>query len=189
LGKKHSQKTKDKISKSNKNRLLTNEQKEKMSKGASYKRSKITIEKMSKRMIGSKISINTKLKLAAYNLKRTRPNSIIEIKNGKVYIDEYEYIKGQKTLLEQKIFEKEKAIRKEIGNDKRRLAMTGKVLTDERKEKISKSLKGLKRTPEQNLANSQRQKGIKRSEEFKQKLIDFNKRKKEKLWVVSQNFL
>lgn len=49
---------------------------------------------------------------------------------------------------------------------------------NEQKEKISKSLKGLKRTLEQNLANSNRQKGIKRSEAFKKKLRDYHKSKK-----------
>jgi|GEM_PF-3174999 len=179
LGKKLTQKTKDKISKLNKDRVLTNEQKEKMSKGGSIMRTQATKDKMSKRRLGYKISSNAKLKLAAYNLKRTRPHSFIEIKNDKVYIDGYEYVKGKRTPLEQEIFLKEKQKRKIEGIEKRKISLIGKKRTQEQKEKISKSLKGLKRTPEQNLANSLRQKGIKRSEEFKQKLRDYHKRKKE----------
>lgn len=189
LGKKHSKETKDKISIANKSRLITNEQKEKMSKAASYHRSIETRDKMSKSRIGFKISDEAKLKLAAFNLKRVRPNNLIEIKNGKVFIDGYEYIKGKRTPLEQEIFEIEKAKRKSDGIEKRKIALTGKKRSKEQKEKISKSLKGLKRTPEQNLANSQRQKGIKRSDEFKKKLRDYHKRKKEQLWRGSQNCL
>jgi group I intron endonuclease len=176
LGKKLMQKTKDKISKLNRDRVLTSQQKEKMSKGGSIVRTQATKDKMSKSRLGYKISNDAKLKLAAYNLKRTRPNSLIEIKNDKVYIDGYEYVKGKRTPLEQEIFWKEKQKRKIEGIEKRRISLTGKKRTQEQKEKISISLKGLKRTPEQNLANSQRQKGIKRSEEFKQKLRDYYKR-------------
>jgi group I intron endonuclease len=181
LGKMLTTEHKNKIKDSLNNRLIDNEQRKKMSVSASYKRSKETKEKMSQSRRGFKISSNAKLKLAAYNLKRTRPNSLIEIKNGKVYIDGYEYVKGKRTPLEQEIFLKEKQKRKIEGIEKRKISLTGKKRTQEQKEKISISLKGLKRTPEQNLANSQRQKGMKRSEEFKQKLRDYYKRKRENL--------
>ena len=104
---------------------------------------------------------------------------MIEIKNEKVYIDGYEYVKGKRIPPEQEIFEKEKAIRKAEGIKKRVKSMTGRKASLETRQKISKALKGRKMTPEQNKANSERQKGIKRSEEFKQKLRDYYKRKRE----------
>jgi group I intron endonuclease len=188
LGKSLTKEHKNKISIANKYRVFTDEQRQKIIKAVSYKRSKETKEKMSKAMIGKDIDYKTKLKLAAFNLKRTRPNSLIEIKNEKVYIDGYEYIQGKRTPPEQEIFEKEKLIRKAEGIKKRVKSMTGRKASQETRQKISKALKGRKMTPEQNKANSERQKGIKRSEEFKQKLRDYNKRKREKAWVGSQNF-
>jgi group I intron endonuclease len=187
LGKKYSEESKKKHSDFFKQNPFTVEQKQIMSKAASYKRSDETIKKMSDAAKGKVLSIATKNKLIIHNLKKIRPNSIFEIVDEKVFVDGYQYIKGKRNPLEQEIFFKEKQKRKIEGIEKRRVALTGKKRTQEQKEKISKSLKGLKRTPEQILANSQRQKGIKKSEEFKQKLRDFNKRKKEKLWVVSQN--
>lgn len=189
LGKKHSPETYAKLKEIYKNRVLTDEQRQKIIKATSYRRSEETKEKMSKSRIGYNISDNAKLKLTAFNLKRIRPNSLIEIKNEKVYIDGYEYIKGKRIPPEQEIFEKEKAIRKAEGIKKRAKSMTGRKFNLESKQKISKALKGKKRTPEQNKANSERQKGIKRSEEFKQKLRDYHKRKREKLWDVSQHLL
>ena len=167
LGKRLSKEHKNKISISNQNRDLTKEQREQMSKGGLSKKNQATRDKMSKSRIGFKISDSAKLKLSAYNLKKARPNSLIEIKNDKIYIDGYEYVKGIRTPLEQEAFLKEKEKRKIEGIRKRSLALTGQKRTKEQKEKISKSLKGLKRTLEQNLANSNRQKGIKRSEAFK----------------------
>ena len=188
LGRKHSPETYAKLKEIYKNRVLTDEQRQKIIKANSYKRSAETREKMSKAMIGKAIDDKTKLKLTAFNLKRIRPNSLIEIKKEKVYIDGFEYIKGKRIPPEQELFEKEKAKRKVEGIEKRRIATTGKKRTKECKQKISKANKVLKRTPEQNKANSERQKGIKRSEEFKQKLKDYHKRKREKAWVGSQNF-
>jgi group I intron endonuclease len=180
FGKKQSQETKNKISKYIKNRVLTNEQIKKMSEGGMSIRTEATKQKMSKSRIGYKITNATKLKLIAYNLKRTRPNNKIEIKNGDVYIDDYKYVKGKRTPLEQDIFLREKEKRKVKGIEKARKSQTGQKRSIETKEKISKALKGKKRTLEQNKANSERQKGIKRSEEFKQKLRDYYIRKKEK---------
>lgn len=180
LGKSLTKEHKNKIRIANKYRVLTDEQRQIMSKSASYKRSAETKEKMSKSRIGYNISDNAKLKLTAFNLKRTRPNSLIEIKNQKVYIDGYEYVKGKRIPPEQEIFEKEKAIRKAEGIKKRVKSRTGRKASMETRQKISKALKGRKMTPEQNKANSERQKGIKRSEEFKQKLRDYYKRKRDK---------
>ena len=188
LGKKKSPETCAKLKETLKNIILTDEQRQKIIKAVSYKRSAETKIKMSKSRIGYNITDNAKLKLTAFNLKRTRPNSLIEIKNDKVYIDGFEYIKGKRIPPEQELFEKEKAIRKAEGIKKRAKSMTGRKASQETRQKISKANKGLKRTSEQNKANSERQKGIKRSEEFKQKLKDYNKRKREKAWVANQNF-
>lgn len=189
LGKKHSQKTKDKLSELSRDRVLTPEQIGKIVKAVSYKRNQETKDKMSESRLGYKIADSAKLKLRAFNLKRKRPDSVIEIKNGKVFIDGYEYIKGKRIPPEQEIFLKEQARRKAEGNEKRSKSLTGQKRTKEQKEKISKALKGLKRTPEQNRANSERQKGKKQSEEFRQKLRDYYQRKREKLWVESQKSL
>jgi hypothetical protein len=179
LGKKMSLQAKEKISFANSNRILTEEQIIKMSKGASYKRNEGTKNKMSKSRIGFTISNEAKLKLIVYNLKKTRPNSVIEIKNGKVYIDDFEYIKGKRTPSEQDEFLKAKEIRMKDGWAKSSITKKGHIVSQETRQKISIALKGRKMTKEQNIANSQRQKGKKRSEEFKQKLRDYYKRKRE----------
>jgi hypothetical protein len=188
LGKKMSSEAKSKISFSNINRILTDEQITKMSNAASYERSQYTKNKMSKSRIGFKINDEAKLKITLYNLKKTRPNSVIIIKNAKVYIDDFEYIKGKRTPPEQEKFLKEKEIRLKNGWIKAAISRTGTVVSQETRDKISKARKGWKMTEEQRLANSERQKGKKQSEEFKQKLRDYYKRKREEKWDASQKF-
>lgn len=188
LGKKMSLEAKAKISFANNNRILTDEQITKMSKAASYERSQDTKNKMSKSRIGFQINDEAKLKITVYNLKRTRLNSVIIIKNGKVYIDDFEYIKGKRTPPEQEKFLKEKEIRLKNGWVKAAISRTGTVVSQETRDKISKARKGWKMTEEQRVANSERQKGKKQSEDFKQKLRDYYKRKREGKWDASQKF-
>jgi len=188
LGKKMTIETKEKIKFANSNRILTEEQIKKMSDSASYKRSNDTKNKISKSRIGFCISEQAKLKLAVCNLKKKRPNSIIIIKNGKIYIDDFEYIKGKKTPPEQEAFEKQKLENIKNGRIKFSQKMKGHKVSDDTKLKISKGNSGKIRTEEQNKNNSERQKGKKQSEGFKQKIRDFYKRKREQKWVESQKF-
>jgi group I intron endonuclease len=187
IGKKMTQEVKDKISFLNKNRILTYEQREKISKAAKFERTPEMRKKQSISHMGKVISEETKLKLAAFNLKRVRPNSVIEILDGKVYIDGFEYIKGKRTPLEQEAFLVAKSIRMKEARRKASISNKGKKRSQETKDKISRGNKGLKRTTEQNIANSERQKGKKQSEDFKQKLRDYNTKKRQQKWDASQH--
>jgi group I intron endonuclease len=187
LGKKMSQEVKDKLSYLNKNRIFTDEQKEKISKAAKFERTPEMRQRQSSFMMGKSLSEEAKLKLAAFNLKRVRPNSVIEILDGKVYIDGFEYIKGKRTPLEQEVFLVAKSIRMKEARRKASISNKGKKRSQETKDKISRGNKGLKRTTEQNIANSERQKGKKQSEDFKQKLRDYNTKKRQQKWDESQH--
>ncbi len=131
---------------------LTDEDRMFLSKSASYKRTEETKKKMSLASTGNVPSTETRLKLAAINLQKKRPNSKIGIIDDKIYVDGYLYTqkfgKVFMTPPEREIFLKEKAERIRIGYIKAAKSNTGRVRSDEARLKMSQSQIGRKATPE-----------------------------------------